>query len=108
MRHYRGLLSAFALLGMCQLAPAQNPNSNNSNSNNPNEMLQKVEHRTNDGGAKARSASGTNAISYHNGPVILGGTKVYYIWYGGWTQSGSAGYDPYAANILNTLAQNIG
>ena len=103
MRHFTGLLSAFALLGVCQLASADD-----SNKKDVKDVVEKVEHRTNDGGAKAHGSSGGNAISYHGGPVILGGTHVYYIWYGGWTQSGSAGYDPYAATILNTLAQHIG
>lgn len=103
MRSFTGLLSAFALLGACQVASAGDPNKQDVK-----DVVQKVEHRTNDGGAKARSNSGPNPISYHGGPVILGGTNIYYIWYGGWTQSSSAGYDPYAATILNTLAQHIG
>jgi len=103
MRHFTGLLSALALLATCQLASADD-----SKKQDVTDVMQKVEHRTNDGGAKARSNSGGNPIAYHGGPVILGGTHVYYIWYGGWTQSGSAGYDPYAANILNVLAQHIG
>lgn len=115
MRHFTGLLSAFALLAACQVASAgdQNNSNNSNNSSNSNkqditDVLEKVIHRTNDGGAKAHGTSGGNAILYHGGPVILGGTNVYYIWYGGWTQSGSAGYDPNAATILNTLAQYIG
>src|SRR5579884_662422 len=44
---------------------------------------------------------GSNGISYHGGPVILGTTNVYYIWYGNW--SGNS-----AATILTELAQNIG
>lgn len=31
----------------------------------------------------ARSSS--NGINYHNGPVMLGATNVYYIWYGNWS-----------------------
>ena len=26
----------------------------------------------------------SNGISYHGGPLILNGTRVYYIWYGNW------------------------
>src|SRR5215468_294340 len=44
---------------------------------------------------------GGNGISYHGGPLILGTTNVYYIWYGNW--SGNT-----ATNILTDLAQNIG
>jgi len=102
MRHFLGLFSALAIAGVSQLA-AQNPHAND----NALDAVEKVEHRTNDNGAKARSG-GVVPITYHNGAVILGGTHVYYIWYGGWTTSGSAGYDPYAATILNTLATHIG
>ena len=36
---------------------------------------------------KARPTGGarTNGISYHGGPVMLGGSDVYYIWYGNWS-----------------------
>jgi phosphate-induced protein 1 len=42
-----------------------------------------------------------NGISYHGGPVILGTTHIYYIWYGNWAGNS-------ATNILTTLAQGIG
>ena len=42
-----------------------------------------------------------NGINYHGGPLILGGTNVYYIWYGNW--SGNS-----ATNILTDLAGSIG
>src|SRR5262249_27355003 len=42
-----------------------------------------------------------NGINYHGGPVLLGTTSVYYIWYGDW--SGNT-----ANSILTNLAQNIG
>lgn len=35
--------------------------------------------------ATARRNQGSNGINYHGGPVILGTTNVYYIWYGNWT-----------------------
>lgn len=41
-----------------------------------------------------------NGINYHGGPVILGTTHVYYIWYGAWSGS--------AQTILSDLAQGIG
>lgn len=47
--------------------------------------------------AKAR----TNGISYHGGPLILGTTNVYYIWYGNW--SGNS-----ATTILPNLASYLG
>ncbi len=49
---------------------------------------------------QAGSGSG-NGIFYHGGPLILGGTNVYYIWYGNWTNNT-------ATTILNDLASNIG
>ena len=49
---------------------------------------------------KARPQRG-NGIDYHGGPVILGGTNVYYIWYGNW--SGNA-----ALSVLPSFASNIG
>src|SRR5262249_27230523 len=42
-----------------------------------------------------------NGISYHGGPLILGTTKVYYIWYGNW--SGNT-----ATTILTDFANHIG
>ena len=49
---------------------------------------------------KAKPQRG-NGITYHGGPVILGTTNVYYIWYGNW--SGNS-----ATTILTDLAGNIG
>jgi Phosphate-induced protein 1 conserved region len=43
----------------------------------------------------------SNGIFYHGGPLILGTTKSYYIWYGNW--SGNS-----ATTILTDLASNIG
>ena len=45
--------------------------------------------------------SGSNQIQYHGGPLILGTTHIYYIWYGNW--SGNT-----ATNILTDFAQGIG
>jgi hypothetical protein len=101
MRKITCLLSALALLGMGQLASAGDDKN----------TLEKVPHRLNDSGKGAGGhfgGGGVVPITYHNGPVILGGTHAYYIWYGGWTTTSSAGYDPMAANILNTLISNIG
>jgi len=49
---------------------------------------------------KAKPQRG-NGINYHGGPLILGGTHVYYIWYGNW--SGNS-----ATTILTDFAGNIG
>jgi hypothetical protein len=43
----------------------------------------------------------SNGIFYHGGPLMLGTTKVYYIWYGDW--SGNT-----ATTILPDLARSIG
>src|SRR5438034_6563304 len=50
----------------------------------------------------ATGGAGTtgNGINYNGGPVMLGTTNIYYIWYGTW----NAG----AVSILTNLAQNIG
>jgi hypothetical protein len=42
-----------------------------------------------------------NGINYHGGPVILGTTNVYYIWYGNWSSNT-------ASSILTDLANAIG
>src|SRR3954454_10802728 len=51
---------------------------------------------------KAGKAASNNGISYHGGPLILGTTNVYYIWYGDWSK------DTAAPPILTDLASNIG
>lgn len=48
-----------------------------------------------------RLGTSANGIGYHGGPVILGTTKVYYIWYGNW--SGNT-----ATTLLPLFAQNLG
>lgn len=48
--------------------------------------------------ARARA----NAITYHGGPVILGTTNVYVIWYGNWPASSTT------PAILNNLLSHIG
>jgi hypothetical protein len=47
------------------------------------------------------SSKAGNGIFYHGGPLILGTTNMYYIWYGNW--SGNS-----AVSILQNLANNIG
>jgi hypothetical protein len=48
-----------------------------------------------------KPGGGGNGISYHGGPVVTGGNKIYYIWYGNW--SGNS-----APTILTDLASHIG
>ena len=42
-----------------------------------------------------------NGINYHGGPLILGGTNVYYIWYGNWSGNN-------ATTVLTDFAGSIG
>ena len=53
------------------------------------------------GQAARKGGGGTNGISNHGGPVMLGTTNVYYIWYGNW--AGNT-----ATTILTDLAGTIG
>jgi hypothetical protein len=55
-------------------------------------------------GAGGKAPAGQNGINYHGGPVMLGTTNVYFIWYGNW--SGTSGTT--AKTILENLATNIG
>ena len=71
-----------------QPVPGFVTHGNNGNGNNGN------------GNATGRRVTG-NGINYHGGPVMLGSTNVYYIWYGNW--SGNS-----ATSILTDLATNIG
>lgn len=52
-------------------------------------------------GAAKPGAGAANGINYNGGPVMLGTTNMYYIWYGNWS-----GND--APTILTSLAQGIG
>jgi hypothetical protein len=51
--------------------------------------------------AKAGGAARTANLSYHNGPVMVAPTNVYYIWYG-------SQWDSASQNVLNNLGQHIG
>src|SRR5512144_1456186 len=49
----------------------------------------------------ASTKPSSNGINYHGGPLILGTTNVYYIWYGNW--GGNS-----APTVLTDLATSIG
>lgn len=68
--------------------------------NDPDEDKNKDEHPA-EAGKAAKARPGSNGITYHGGPVILGTTNVYYIWYGNW--SGNS-----ATTILTDFAGSIG
>ena len=52
-------------------------------------------------GGAAVAAATPLPIQYHGGPVMLGTTNVYYIWYGNWTNNT-------AVSLLTHLASSIG
>src|SRR3989475_8123901 len=59
------------------------------------------EEKNKDAHPASSRSQGSNGISYHGGPLILGPTTIYYIWYGNWTGNS-------ADTILTNLAQWIG
>ena len=54
----------------------------------------------------ARGATG-NGINYHGGPVLLGTTNVYYIWYGTWTINDTLILTDFATSIGGSPYFNI-
>ena len=56
-------------------------------------------------GKPGRPTSSSNGINYHGGPLILGTTNVYYIWYGTWPSSSTSNS---ARTILADFASAIG
>src|SRR5205823_6859269 len=56
-------------------------------------------------GRVKQTLTSNNGIYYHGGPLILGTTNVYYIWYGNWPNATAVNS---AQSILATLASNIG
>lgn len=76
---------------------------------NPNKIVHRLRGDSNDGRNQAAHPGdagkakpiGSNGINYNGGPLILGGTNVYYIWYGNW--SGNS-----ATIILPDFAGNVG
>ena len=90
-----GVLSA-------SLGLAQNNGIGNETNKTPNGKGNTPQGIGGGGDAKpARTAQGNNGISYHGGPIIAGGTHVYYIWYGNWSANT-------ATSILTDLAGSIG
>src|ERR1043166_4714519 len=110
MKRFFGILAAVCLLGsICVLGTVFSQGQGQSElANSP-----KVQHRlrgddnqdknkdAHPNGEANRARPNTNGISYHGGPVMLGTTHVYYIWYGNW--SGNS-----ATSILTNLAQHMG
>jgi len=92
-------LLMIVLLATFALAQSVRPESQHS------DLRPNGKHGSDDNPAAARAVSGAatvagSGINYHGGPVILGTTHIYYIWYGTWSTT--------AQSILNTLGSNIG
>ena len=93
----RVVFTAMLTVALCGLGAAQvTRNGDDLVPNGKGQGLQQAH-----GQARPARPTKGNGISYHGGPVILGTTNIYYIWYGNW--SGNT-----ATNILTDLAQNIG
>src|SRR5690348_5409374 len=104
---YAALLVCGALSLAVSTFCAQGPDTDNERDIAPNgkgigTQYAPVEPGKHFGDGRVKQApTSNNGIYYHGGPLILGQTNVYYIWYGNW--SGNT-----ANNILTTLAKNIG
>ena len=106
-----GLISLTAsifVIGLAGTALAQSPNAGNDKDIQPNGKgvgtLFHAGPQNNQGNGPAKVNNpkfGANGIDYHGGPVMLGTTNVYYIWYGKWTGNS-------ATTILTELASRIG
>lgn len=59
-----------------------------------------IDPATNSKTATTASALYLNGIQYHGGPLILGNTNIYYIWYGNWNNNTGT-------TILTDLAKSI-
>src|SRR5579871_5473055 len=96
--HRTNLLRLTTVLLLSAACAAANDNA--SSEIRPSKYHAVVDHpATNLGTA---GASGSNGITYHGGPIMLGLIDVYYIWYGNWS------VDPNAQPILQNLATSIG
>ena len=93
---------AVGMILLPALAPAGGDDDTRPNGKAAGTLLNPGNGNGNSGQAKGKpSGGGTNGISYHGGPVMLGTVNVYYIWYGDWTNNT-------ATTILTDLARNIG
>ena len=98
LRRYLTALTLLGCLGtgvaFCQEKEKGDDNSSDVKPNRP-------VHETRNGDAGGQARNNASLIRYHGGPVILGTTNVYYIWYGNWTGNS-------ATAILTDFASNIG
>jgi len=96
------------LATICVLGTAFSQGQSDSELANPHKIQHRLRDDKNDDknkdahpGDAGKAKPSRNGINYHGGPLMLGTTHVYYIWYGNW--SGNS-----ATSILTNLAQNIG
>lgn len=108
MKRFLGVMTVVCLLAMiCVLGSVFSQGQ--SELANPHKIIHALRDDNNQdrnkdahpGGEAKPQRPGSNGISYHGGPVMLGTTNVYYIWYGNW--GGNS-----ATTILTNLAQHIG
>jgi hypothetical protein len=91
-----------ASLGACAVDDDIDP-ATRSDSQSVSEERETVPKATMPGskGEASNARPNRNAMQYHGGPIMLGTTGIYYIWYGNW--SGNS-----ATTILTDLAKSIG
>lgn len=98
-------VSLLALISFLNVAFSQGP----SELANPHKILHRLRNDNDEDKNKdahppeagKAKPSGNNGIVYHGGPLMLGTTHMYYIWYGNW--SGNT-----ATSILTDFANSIG
>jgi len=99
-----GIAATFLLasLGACAVDDDIDPATrSDSQSVEDRETVPKATMPGTDKGESANARPNRNAMTYHGGPIMLGTTGIYYIWYGNW--SGNS-----ATTILTDLAKSIG
>src|SRR5712671_4519195 len=103
MKRFLGLLIALSCLASLAIfsvvfsqGPSElaNPHKIQHRLRNDNDPDKNKDAHPGEAGKPARP--GSNGISYHGGPLMLGTTHVYYIWYGNW-----------GANTANTILTNL-
>src|ERR1051326_8939431 len=84
-----------ATLAMGTLLLGQNPSNGNGKADG------RGDRPIGTAAAGVFAPAGPILLNYNGGPVMLGQTHIYYIWYGNWN------VDPKGAPILNAFANNI-
>ena len=91
-------LSLVGCLGILAVFAQGNSNGNASDK----AVHETLPHNQYGGGASS------TPISYHGGPVLVNGVKVYYIWYGDWSGNTAKSLANGSPGILPVLASSIG